>query len=601
MTPRILPSTRGWCRPLRSAALLLAWSALLVLPLAASSQQRSLEIQEFNATLRVAEDGDLRVMEAIRVRFNGSWNGIYRSIPVEYRTPQNFSYRLFLRVESVTDESGRALETEMSREGTYRKLKIWVPGARDVTRTITLRYTVPNALKFFDEHDELYWNVTGTEWDVPIHAASALVELPAGVTGLRATAFTGAYGSVAQDAQIEEIEHGFYFETTQGLRFREGLTVVVGWDPGVVSRPGILKKAGFFMRSNWLLFLPLLSLLIMYQVWRRWGRDPERRSVVPQYQPPEGLTPAEVGTLVDNRPDTRDITALLISLSVRGYLRVEEVESKGLFGLLKDTDYRFVRLKDREDWAVLKTHERKVLDGIFAGFGTDDAVLLSELRNEFYETMVDIRNDLLNGLRDAGFYRHRPDKVLGAFMAIGGVSFGLAIPGFLLLAEIFMTSPLSAGIAGALFALPILGFGIFMPARTTKGARTLEGILGFREFLHRVESDRFKRMITSPEMFERFLPFAMALGVEDKWARAFEDIYREPPDWYVGRHAHAFHTGVFVNNLSAMTSQAGTVMVARPRSTGGSGFGSSGFGGGGFGGGGGFSGGGFGGGGGGGF
>ena len=601
MTPRILRSTRRRSRLLRSAALLLACSPLLPGPWVASGQQRSLEIQEFNATLRVAEDGDLRVMEAIRVRFNGSWNGIYRSIPVEYRTPQNFSYRLFLRVESVTDESGRALETEVSREGTYRKLKIWVPGARDVTRTITLRYTVPNALKFFDEHDELYWNVTGTEWDVPIHAASAMVELPAGATGLRATAFTGAYGSVAQDAQIEEIEHGFYFETTQGLRFREGLTVVVGWDPGVVSRPGLLKKAGFFMRSNWLLFLPILSFLIMYQVWRRWGRDPERRSVVPQYQPPEGLTPAEVGTLVDNRPDTRDITAILVSLSVRGYLRIEEVESRGLFGLLKDTDYRFVRLKDREDWAVLKTHERRALDGIFAAFGTDDSVLLSELRNEFYQTLADIRNDLLDGLKDAGFYRHRPDKILGAFMAVGGVSFGLAIPGFLLLAEAFMTSPLSAGIAGGLFALPILGFGIFMPARTTKGARTLEGILGFREFLHRVDSDRFRRMITSPEMFERFLPFAMALGVEDKWARAFEDIYREPPEWYVGRHPHAFHTGVFVNDLSAMTSQAGTVMAARPRSTGGSGFGSSGFGGGGFGGGGGFSGGGFGGGGGGGF
>ena len=135
MTPRILRSTRRRSRLLRSAALLLACSPLLPGPWVASGQQRSLEIQEFNATLRVAEDGDLRVMEAIRVRFNGSWNGIYRSIPVEYRTPQNFSYRLFLRVESVTDESGRALETEVSRDGTYRKLKIWVPGARDVTRT----------------------------------------------------------------------------------------------------------------------------------------------------------------------------------------------------------------------------------------------------------------------------------------------------------------------------------------------------------------------------------------------------------------------------------------------------------------------------------
>jgi len=163
--------------------------------------QRSLEIRQFNATLEVLENGDLRVVESIQVRFNGSWNGIYRSIPVEYRTPQRFSYRLFLDLDSVADESGQELKTEMSREGAYRKVKIWVPGAENVTRTISLRYTVPNALKFFEEHDELYWNVTGTEWDVPIQAASALVELPEGVTGPRATAFTGAYGSSAQDAQ----------------------------------------------------------------------------------------------------------------------------------------------------------------------------------------------------------------------------------------------------------------------------------------------------------------------------------------------------------------------------------------------------------------
>lgn len=196
--------------------------------------QRSLEIQHFNVTVEVRENGDIRVMESIQVRFNGSWNGLYRTIPVEYRTPQGFSYRLFLDLESVTDESGQELETDVSREGFYRKVKIWVPGAQDVTRTITLRYSVPNALKFFEEHDELYWNVTGTEWDVPIRNASALVEFPPGVTGLRATAFTGAYGSSAQNARIDELEQGFYFETTRGLNFREGLTVVVGWDPGVV-------------------------------------------------------------------------------------------------------------------------------------------------------------------------------------------------------------------------------------------------------------------------------------------------------------------------------------------------------------------------------
>jgi hypothetical protein len=235
-----------------------------------AAAQRTLEIERFDVTVEVEEDAGITVMESIQVRFSGSWNGIFRTIPVEYETPERFSYHLFLDLESVTDASGRELTHEVSREGVYRKVKIWVPGAADAVKTVNLRYTVPNALRFFEEHDELYWNVTGTEWEYPIHHATALVILPAGVTGLRATAFTGSWGSVDRDATVEELESGFFFETTDGLSFREGLTIVAGWDPGVVTRPGLMKKAWFFLLSNWLFFLPGLSFLGMFWIWRRW-------------------------------------------------------------------------------------------------------------------------------------------------------------------------------------------------------------------------------------------------------------------------------------------------------------------------------------------
>ena len=163
--------------------------------------------------------------------------------------------------------------------------------------------------------------------------------------------------------------------------------------------------------------------------------------------------------------------------------------------------------------------------------------------------------------------------------------------GFQFLADVMTLSSLTAILSGILTPLPILGFGYFMPARTALGTRKLEEILGFEEFLDRVEEDRFRRMITSPEQFEKYLPYAMALGVEKKWAQAFEDMLREPPEWYVGRHPTGFHPSLFVHNLNSMTSRTSTVMASAPRSSGGSGFG----------GGGGFSGGGFGGGGGGGF
>jgi len=172
--------------------LCLAIFLLVAVPAAA---ERTLVIERFDAIIDVDSDGSIAVEETIVPRFTGSWNGIFRTIPVEYRTPQGLNYTLRLAVESVTDDSGQKLKYESSRERHYRKLKIWVPGATDATRTVKLRYRVSNGLRFFDEHDELYWNVTGDEWEVPIESASALVRLPSGVSGVRATAFRGAYGS----------------------------------------------------------------------------------------------------------------------------------------------------------------------------------------------------------------------------------------------------------------------------------------------------------------------------------------------------------------------------------------------------------------------
>jgi hypothetical protein len=212
------------------AACLLAWPG-------AAAAQRSLVIQQFAADVEVGTGGTIAVTETIQPRFTGAWNGIYRTIPVGYRTPQGFTYQLRLDVESVSDETGAPLRYESSRERHYRKLKIWIPGAVDTVKTVVVRYRVLNGLKFFEEHDELYWNVTGDEWDVPIERAIAVVRLPSGVTGIRSYAFTGGYGSQESAARITTVGTTLTVETTRALNFREGVTVAIAWNPGVVARP----------------------------------------------------------------------------------------------------------------------------------------------------------------------------------------------------------------------------------------------------------------------------------------------------------------------------------------------------------------------------
>jgi len=557
---------------------------LLLLGAAPVAAQRTLVIQRLDATISVAADGSVAVDETIVPRFTGSWNGIFRTIPVEYRTPQGLNYTLRLTIESVTDEQGRTLKYESSRERHYRKLKIWVPGASDTTRTVKLRYRVANGLRFFDEHDELYWNVTGDEWEVPIESASADVRLPAGVSGVRATAFRGAYGSTEQ-TDVSITEGGVHVRTSRGLGMREGLTIVVGWNPGVVHRPTTIEKTTNLISSNLPLAIPPLVLFGMYRLWRARGRDPELAPIATQYEPPAQMTPAELGTLIDGKPDMRDITATIVDLAVRGYLHIAETNDERLFGLLSDKEYRFRLTKDRKEWVPLKQHERDLLQALFGGAA--DSVTLSDLKNKFYKDLPGLREGLYRRLVSDRFYTGRPDHVRVLYIVGGLVAGGaIGLVSVAILASMGM-QPAAGIAAGILSALIIAVFGWFMPSRTTRGTRELEKVLGFREFLSRVEADRLDRVVKTPAMFEKFLPYAMALGVEDNWARTFEGIYTQSPAWYSGPGgATMFHPTSFTRNLGVMSTAAASTMASAPRSSGGSGF-SGGSSGGGFGGGGG--------------
>ena len=556
--------------------------ACLAAPVAA---QRSYRIERFDATIAVQSNASIAVTEAITVRFTGSYNGIYRLIPVLYRTPQGLNWRLGLDLVSVRDQEGHTLRVEQSRERHYVKYKIWVPGAVDATRTIVLRYRATNGLRFFEDHDELYWNVTGDEWEVPIGAASAVIQLPAAAQGVRAIAFNGVYGSTARDARVEVAGTIVRVTMPHALDFHEGLTAVVGWDKGAVTAPTKVDKAEEFVWSNWPLAIPIPVFLFAFWMWRRRGRDPRRRPITVQYEPPAGLTPGESGTLLDNSVDQRDITATLIDLAVRGYLKIEEQEEK-ILRLFNKTEYTFHRLTPPQNAAPLQPHEQRMLEGVFAGYG--DRVELSQLTNRFYRVLPGIRNAILDGLLARGFYHARPDRVRAHWLT-GGCLLGIVIAGLggAFAAGVLMT-PVPFILAGILSAAILLVFALIMPARTEEGTRGLEQVLGFEEFLQRVESETYKHVIAGhPELFDKYLPYAMAFGVERTWSRAFEGIYREPPSWYAGPNVGVFSPTRFSHSIVTLSNAAGSTMTSQPRSSSGSGFGGGGSSGGGGGGGGG--------------
>ncbi|MEK6803634.1 MAG: DUF2207 domain-containing protein [Nitrospirota bacterium] len=547
---------------------------------------RSFVLSRFDVELQVLSGGDLLVTETVSPRFEGAWNGIERLIPVEYRTPQGFNYSLLLDRVTVTDEAGTPLKFESSRERHYRNFKIWIPGATDATRTFVLKYRVRNGLTFFEDHDELYWNVTGDEWNVPIEQASARIILPPQTTGIRTQAFTGAYGARESAATVEIVGAGVGMTMTRALGFREGLTAVVGWDKGIVAAPTAVDQMHTFLVSNWALGIPLFVFIVMYRLWATRGRDPRLRPITVRYEPPDRLTPAEAGTLVDDSPDTRDLTATVVDLAVRGYLRIAEQKAEHVFGLWSNTDYVFHRTKSSQEWTTLPTYERLLLEALFKDHTSDD-VSLSALENRFYRSLPPIQDAIFESLLQRKYYAQRPDRVKQGYL-VGGIVLGMLLTVLLsALAARWGMAPMAFVWAGLLSGLIVVGFGRIMPARTLQGSRALEGVLGFEEFLTRVEADRFDRVIKTPELFETFLPYAMALGVENNWARAFESIVLTSPAWYQGTDMAQFNTRAFTSRMGDMATRTGSTMTSAPRSSGGSGFGRGGSSGGGFGGGGG--------------
>jgi uncharacterized membrane protein len=572
----------------RCRLLYIALIAVLSLSWASSAGAKELRIQSFNAHITVTRDGNVDVTEKIEAHFiGGPWHGLYRSIPVEYVTPQGMNYTLFLNVERVTDANGGRLKFDSRHVRHYRKLKIYIPEADDSVHTIYIQYSISDAIKFFEDHDELYWNVTGDEWDVPIESASASVVLPANAASVHAAAFTGAYGSRARDAVTEVNGNEVEVHTTAPLAYHSGLTIAVGFDKGAIEPPTTLAIVGRFLRSNWPLFIPIVVFIVMFRLWWTRGRDPRLRPIAAQYAPPDNFTPAEAGTLVDDSADMRDITATIVDLAVRGYIVIEEVQKDRMLGLLHEKDYNFIVQKDRPQWDALKPHEQVLLNGLFTAGTAGETVSMDSLQNRFYKNLPDIKSRIFESLVSRGYYRRRPDAVRSSYVGAAIVVGILVIWGGPALASSMGMAAMPFIVGGILSALVICAFGWFMPAHTETGTRALEGVLGFEDFLNHVESDRFNRTIKTPQMFEKFLPFAMALGVEKNWSKAFQGIMTEPPGWYRGGYGPVFYPVNFTSNLNTMSSRAGSVMASAPRSSGGSGFGGGGSSGGGFGGGGG--------------
>lgn len=550
-------------------------SLFLLFPLATQAQAE--KINDFNTDIVINQDSSLVVTEKITYDFDSlEKHGIYWDIIEKYQRDSG-NYYIDINVISVTDDKGNVWPYQTSTQGIYYRIKIG-----DANKYVTgqqvynIKYEVKGAINYFTDHDELYWNVTGTGWTVPILKAQATVHLPQElvVSQLQKTCYTGVLGSKESDCQANITDgQTAIFSANNELSAGEGLTMVFGWPKGIVAvqKPVSSPTTKLVTLGLWSLILPVLVLVFLFYLWYKRGRDPRGRgTVIPQYEPPDNLPPGAMGVVLDEKADLKDISSTMIDLAVKGYIKIRQIKTKKLIG--ESTDYEFIKLKEADD--KLTDYEKKIFDGIL---GVNSSEKLSDLKNEFYVHLKKIKDDLYNLVTEKGYFPMNPDRVRSTYLIVGLVLAGL---GFFSIFTAFFLGFLAFSIL--ISGVIVIIFSRFMPRRSQHGTETLEEILGFRWFLSVTEKERLKfhnAPAKNPEMFEKFLPYAMIFGVEKEWAKQFEDIYKMPPSWYEGDFT-TFSTLYLVTSLSSLSSAATTTITSRPG--GGAGGGHSGFGGGGF-------------------
>jgi len=494
-------------------------------------------------------------------------------------------------------------------------VKIGDPNIGNVsgTQTYVITYSVAHVMNATSSSetttgvagDEFYWNAVGDGWTIPIANATVTVVSPAaalkaqcfagtrGVTdpcdgqkvaGTNVT-FTQAYLTSGQPLSVDTLYPQGTFATDPALVPSSDVNRAFALNAGTVGGAAVILFAGLF-----LLVTSLRTTAVDDQfagltpgltpVGPSDGTVTKRNYKAPvavRFDPPVGMRPGQIGTLIDEKADPRDVTATLVDLAVRGYLRIDDAGEKtvGLFS--KEHDYTLVKL--REGDSALFPYETSLFDALFAG-GTQ--VKLSDLKTTFSTSMARVQKELYANVTLLGWFRRNPQSARAAWAGSG-----IAV----LLVGLLGTFFLAQATRLALLPVPLILLGVMIlattgnaPARTAKGTAALQDARGFELYLTKAEANQL-RFEEGEDLFSKYLPYAIAFGVADKWAKKFEELARQgqklaEPTWYGGGFvygafwANAAGLGDRMNQFASFADAAMTAPT--PGSSGGSGFGGGG-------------------------
>jgi hypothetical protein len=525
-------------------------SLLLLLSLVASfAGAEAFVIEKFISNMSLSQDGDLIVEESIQVRFTEKRRGIFRAIPESFRNGRGSVRRTQITFLSARNEKGAQHQTSLSTSNGVLNIRIGNPnvflpaGARV---TYVIRYKVDNAINWFNDADwepsaELFWNVNGTEWQTTTDYLEANLTFPKVESGkYRARIFFGRMGDPTNQTASQDVKGAWNPRTKTSLTLENGslkvvrktrlqpgenLSLVLNVPQSVVPQPTFQEAATEMASSNLGFLLPLPVAGVLFLFWLLIGRDAKTGPVAVRFDPPDDLSGPEAGAFIDEHIDQRDISAGIVSLAVKRYVRIHPVP--GGFFSRPTAEVEVLNEYPNEDLTVFEQSLLRLL--ALHGPWLHD----TDLRQSIAPNLYLLKQSLIDSLMSRGYYRISPQTTRGATFVLGL----FLIAGFAYIASkmspVFAPFPI---LVGAAFSVPVAYWASkAMPRRTQNGNIAHRDLLGFAEFLKRArtpEIDFMSRVTPDQALFEKYLPHAVALGLTSEWSKAFDGLFTQPPDWY---------------------------------------------------------------------
>jgi uncharacterized membrane protein YgcG len=514
------------------------------------------EIVLFKSDIELKEDTDIRIKEEIHYFFPTPRRGIIREIPTDYKVQAGFRRPTTLVLHDLyyykkSEPDVRYSEYERSNTSGYAIFKIGDP---DVTiqgeYVYIIEYTLRNAINYFDDYDELYLNITGTGWNVPIREAYANIKVPGEITGK--VCFTGPVDSTLSDCTFEKIsEEEVVVSTDIKLKAFEGYTTVLKMPKGTLEDTTGRQRIAFLI-SNIGILLPIPVFFLLLGILKKKGKN-EKITIIPHYEPEKGIYPLFAGYVYSMKLDPKHITAEIIQLAIDGYIKIKQ-EKKNKYILVKSDSEKEIK--------------EETVKNLYSGLFKDkDSIDTRKLSSKFYLTVKDIDKRLQRKVYEEGYFSKKRKRLKTTLFTLGMVGTILSFISFGPLSYIAATG-WSVGflISSILFLI----FSSKVDLKGKKGNKVYYELEGLKMHINTAEKDRIE-FHNDPEkfrgVFEMLLPYAIIFGLEKKWAGKFKDLYKEPPSWYEG-DISAFNSYVLASSISNISRNVKS-KVAAPNSAGG--------------------------------